>query len=99
MLVHVACRAYFLSRLFDGFALLRHALRAVVPSIPAVAVVLLLRVVESGGRTVPIVLGEVAAYLLVTAAATWALEGRLLREVAGYVRPARRMDEASTAPS
>ena len=99
MLVHVACRAYFLSRLFDGFAFLRHALRAVIPSVPAAGIVLLLRLVERGERTHLIVFGELVAYLAVTAAVTWALESRLLREAAGYVRPARRMDEASTAPS
>jgi PST family polysaccharide transporter len=86
MLVHVACRAYFLSRLFDGFGFLRHAVRAIVPSLPAVAAVLLMRTIETGPRTAAMAVAEIAVYLGVTAAATWALESRLLREALGYLR-------------
>src|SRR5688572_13540935 len=49
-LVHVACRAYYLVRLFEGFRAVRHALRAVLPSVPAVGVVLLARVAFGGER-------------------------------------------------
>jgi O-antigen/teichoic acid export membrane protein len=91
-LVHLAVRAVYLERLFHGFAFLRHALRAVLPTVPAVAVVVGLRLLESGGRTVELALGELALYLLVTVAATWYFESTLLREAVGYVtgrRPAR----------
>lgn len=83
---HLACRAYYLARLFDGFAFLPHAGRAVLPSVPAVALVLAARVAESGPRTHAMVVAEAVGYLLVTLAATLALEGRLLREVVGYLR-------------
>ncbi len=89
MLVHVACRAYFLSRLFDGFGFLRHASRALLPVLPAVAVVLGARALETGEREAWVAAAELAVYLAVAAAATVALEGRLLREAAGYLRPAR----------
>jgi O-antigen/teichoic acid export membrane protein len=86
-LAHMACRAYYLQRLFDGFAFLRHAMRAVLPTIPAAAVVLMARLIEGDAhRTAAIAAGELAAYVAVTALATWYFEGRLLREMAGYLR-------------
>ncbi len=84
--VGVSMRAFFLRRLFAGFAILRHAARAIAPTLPAAAVILGLRVLESGERTGAIALGELVAYGLVTAAATWAFERELLREAVGYVR-------------
>jgi O-antigen/teichoic acid export membrane protein len=81
----LALRAWYLSRLFEGFALVRHALRSILPTVPAAVVVLLLRVLESGTRTAVMAVGELVVYALVTALATWVLERPLLREVAGYV--------------
>jgi O-antigen/teichoic acid export membrane protein len=88
--VHLTFRAYYLQRLFHGFAFLRHAVRALLPTIPAVAVVLILRVVEPSDRTLAVALGELFAYSATTAAATWYFESRLLREAFGYLvrRPA-----------
>jgi O-antigen/teichoic acid export membrane protein len=87
--VVVAVRAYFLRRLFAGFALGRHALRAIAPSIPAVGAVLLARALESGGRSEARALGELALYAAVTLAATVVFERDLLREARGYLaRPA-----------
>lgn len=85
--VNLATRAYFLSRLFAGFSLLRHALRAFAPSLPALAVVVLLRVAEGGGpRSDAEAALEIALYVAVTLAATWTFERALLREIVGYVR-------------
>jgi O-antigen/teichoic acid export membrane protein len=84
---HQLCRAYYLQRLFEGFAFLRHAMRAVLPTLPAVAVVLLARLVEGGAeRTAAMAASELIAYVVVTAAATWLFEGPLLREAFGYLR-------------
>jgi O-antigen/teichoic acid export membrane protein len=83
---HLACRAYYMQRLFKGFAFWNHAFRSLVPTIPGAAVVLLLRQVESGGRTLTIALGELVLYGLITVAATWHFEGGLLREALGYLR-------------
>ncbi|MGI9021607.1 MAG: oligosaccharide flippase family protein [Solirubrobacterales bacterium] len=86
--VHLAARAYYLRRLFSdfGFGFARHAARAIAPTVPAAAVVLAMRVAESGERTLGIALAELAAYGVVALAATWALERGLLREAAGYMR-------------
>ena len=84
--VHVACRAFYLRRLFDGFEFLRHAARAFIPTLPAAAAVLALRALETGERSGGRAVAELASYLVLVAAATWWLERGLLREAAGYAR-------------
>jgi PST family polysaccharide transporter len=95
-LVALAARAFYLSQLFSGFAFIRHASRAILPTLPAVAVVLLLRGVESGARSLLIAIAELVAYLLVTAGATLLVERRLLSEAVGYVVERRKAGVAST---
>jgi O-antigen/teichoic acid export membrane protein len=84
-LAALAMRAFYLQRLFPGFDFLRHAARSFLPTLPAVAVIVLLRLIEPRGRTLLIALGELAAYLLVTAVATWRFESDLLREAVGHL--------------
>jgi PST family polysaccharide transporter len=84
-LAALALRAYYLQRIFPGFDFLRHAARSFLPTVPAAGIVLLIRTLESGPRTLPIALGELALYITVAALATWFLEGGLLREAAGYL--------------
>jgi O-antigen/teichoic acid export membrane protein len=79
-------RSWYLSRLFDGLAMLRHALRATAPTVPAVAIIAALRAVESGSRSLPLALAELTLYLSVTACATVLLERPLLREALSYFR-------------
>lgn len=79
-------RAVYLVRLFPGFGMLAHAARAVAPTVPAVAAVLALRALGDLDRTLALSLLEIGLYLGVTAAATLALERRLLAEMAGYLR-------------
>ena len=86
--VSVAARAFFVTRLFPGFSLARHAARAAAPTIPAVLAVIAARTLEGGERTLPVALGELAVYVVVTLVATALLERALLREVVGYMRPA-----------
>ena len=86
MVAHVSVRAFFLRRLFEGFALARHAVRAVLPTIPAVGVVLLVRMAFDGERNLLQAGGELSLYLLVTAAFTWVFERNLLKEAVGYMR-------------
>jgi O-antigen/teichoic acid export membrane protein len=83
--VHLAFRAFYLTRLFEGFAFVRHAARAVLPTLPAIAVVLIVRALHSGRQSAAMAVTELAAYLLVTVGATWAIERDLLREAVGYV--------------
>ena len=82
----LAARGVYLAQLFPGFVLTRHAARAVAPTIPAVAVVLAVRQLGSGDRTLGLAVAELALYAAVTAAVTIATERRLLREAIGYVR-------------
>jgi O-antigen/teichoic acid export membrane protein len=84
-LVNLALRAWYLARLFDGFRFVSHATRAILPTLPAVAVVLLIRLVHTGHESAGLAATELAVYLLVTLAATWRFERSLLREAVGYV--------------
>jgi O-antigen/teichoic acid export membrane protein len=86
--VGLVVRAVYVARLFDGFALARQAVRALTPPLPAVAVVVALRALEGGERTVWAALAELALFALVCAGATWALERPLLREAISYLRRA-----------
>ena len=84
-LANLACRGYYLARLFNGFDYLGHSVRAFLPSVPAVAAVLGVRLLESGERTFGMGARELAVYVVVTVAATWWAERALLREAVGYV--------------
>jgi O-antigen/teichoic acid export membrane protein len=88
-LVALAFRIYYLRQLFPGFDFLRHAARSFLPTVPAAAVVLLARLLETGPRTALEAVCELVAYALVAAVFTWLLESSLLREAIGQLRPAR----------
>jgi UDP-N-acetylmuramyl pentapeptide phosphotransferase/UDP-N-acetylglucosamine-1-phosphate transferase len=88
--VSLAVRLYYLARLFPAFQIARHVGRAVAPTIPAVAAVLLVRLADGSHRTLARALAELALYAVVTAAFTVALERDLLREVVGYLRGSGR---------
>ena len=90
-------RTHYLKRLFGGFPMVRHSLRAIVPCLPAVAVVLAVRQLETADRTPALALAELALFLLVTAAVTWAAERSLLREMWGYLRSVSSPIPPSTA--
>jgi O-antigen/teichoic acid export membrane protein len=79
-------RSYFLRRLFPQFRALRYFARSIAPSVPAAAVILLLRVLADGGRTPVRALGELLLYTVVVILATLYFEGPLLREMVGYLR-------------
>lgn len=83
--VDLVLRAWFLRRIFPGLRFARHALRGIAPTIPAVALVLIVRAVETGERTLALAIGEAALFLLVTALVTWFAERVLLREALGYL--------------
>jgi O-antigen/teichoic acid export membrane protein len=82
----IACRGYYLGRMFRGFNIMRHTLRAIIPTLPATAAVLLVRLVEHGTRTKAEAVGELALYALVTILATALTERPLVREAFGYLR-------------
>jgi O-antigen/teichoic acid export membrane protein len=82
-------RTFYLRRIFPGFRPLLHVVRAAAPTVPAVLVVLGLRLVDGPDRSLGTAFAELGLYLVVTVAATLVIERRLLREVAGYVRGGR----------
>jgi O-antigen/teichoic acid export membrane protein len=86
--VTLTLRWYFITRLFPGFGVLRYMARAIVPTVPAVAVVLVMRLLDEGDRNVTIALIELGVYLFVIAWVTLIVERELLREARGYLRPA-----------
>lgn len=83
--ISLAGRVWYLSRLFPSFQILVHSARAIAPSVPAAGIVLAGRAFAELERTPGVALAELAVYAAVTAAATWAFERALLREMAGYL--------------
>jgi len=96
--VTVAARTYYLGRLFSGFQMLWHAGRAIAPSIPPLAIVLALRLLEPGDRTLGIAVAELVVYVAATIAATLIFERALVREIIGYLRRSRGPGEGPSAP-
>jgi O-antigen/teichoic acid export membrane protein len=91
--VSLVVRGLYLTKLFDGLQMLRHAARAIAPTVPAVLAVLGVRALLGDG-SLAIAVAELALYVAVTVVATWAFERRLLREVLGYLR-----GRSATAPA
>jgi lipopolysaccharide exporter len=85
----VGMRCYYMRRLFPQFAIGRHIGRALLPTIPATAVVLAVRVLEPFDRSLAVALAELVLYVGITVLATWSAEKTLLREAIGYLRRAR----------
>ena len=95
--VQIGARAHYLSRMFRGFKLTRHLIRAMAPSVPAAAIVLGLRTAVHLPQELPVALGELALYVAATLAATAWFEGPLVRELLGYLRRGRRLVPARAA--
>jgi O-antigen/teichoic acid export membrane protein len=84
--VAIVLRTYYLARLFPALRIVSHSARAIAPTIPALAVVLLMRAAESAGRTAATALVEVAVFVAVTAVGTLVAERALVREFVDYFR-------------
>lgn len=84
-LVQMSARVHYLKRLFPQFRMVRHSARALAPSLPAVAVVLALRLVAPN-EGAELALLEMCLFVVVTVGATALFERDLMREVLGYVR-------------
>ena len=84
--VNFTIRMVFLRRLFPDFRFLRHAGRALLPSLPAVGLVLGLRELFGEEQTLVAALAMFALYVVTTLAATALIERRLLREMFDYLR-------------
>jgi hypothetical protein len=84
-LLLIATRVGYLRRMFPGLPIIRNAASAALPTLPAAALVLALRVVE-GSPTGPEALSQVALFLVTVILSTLVLERRLVRETIGYLR-------------
>lgn len=84
--VGVIGRVCFLTRLFPAFDIIKHVLRAIVPTAPGALLVLLMRALIAGGGF-GVALAELLVYIAASVAATVLLERPLLRELAGYLLP------------
>ena len=83
----MVARLHYVRRLFPGYRFAVQAVRALAPTVPAAAAVLLARAAEDGARSSGTAVAELALFAIVCAIATWALERPLLREAFGYLRP------------
>jgi O-antigen/teichoic acid export membrane protein len=86
LLVQLAARGYFLRPLFPRFKIVRQFVRAAAPTVPAVGVVLLVRLVAGPEPNLAAAIAMFALYVLITAAATWVFERSLVTEILGYLR-------------
>jgi len=86
--VSLAARWYYLAKLFPSLKIAVHSARAIAPTLPATATVIVLRLTLGGDRSIEAALGELAVYALVTALATLLLERRLIGEMISYLRRA-----------
>ncbi len=91
--VSLSVRAFFLLKLFPGFALRRYVFRALVPVVPAVLALLVFRQwVETGDRTVALAVAEFASFGCIVAGLTYIMERPLLREMRGYLARVRPLE-------
>jgi O-antigen/teichoic acid export membrane protein len=82
----ILMRCYWLARLFPAFAMFSHAARAIWPTVPAAAAVLVIRAADHD-RTVATAAVEAVVYVVVLAFGVFFAERSLVREVMGYLRP------------
>jgi O-antigen/teichoic acid export membrane protein len=82
----VALRGYYMRKMLGGFSVLTQLGRAIVPTMPAAALVLGARAIDSSGYSVPITIAEVATYALAVTAFTVLFERKLIRELLDYIR-------------
>ena len=88
--VAIVVRGYFMNRLLKGFSVLRQLVRSIAPVIPPFALILLIRAVAPGDRSLARALSELAVYSVAAITTTYVLERRLIVELAGYLRRPRR---------
>lgn len=86
VLVQVLQRGYYLRQVFGAFRITGHIARAIAPSVPAAAAVLLARLATGGSHALGWVLAELGLYVVATVAATWLFERDLIDEMLGYLR-------------
>jgi O-antigen/teichoic acid export membrane protein len=81
----LAIRMAYLVKLFPAARMVTHVGRAIGPTVPAAAVILLERAVLGTSDSVARLAVEAGGYVLLVAAGTWLTARPLLREAIGYV--------------
>ena len=89
-------RSVYLRRLFHGFSILRHTVRAFAPVIPAVAAVLAVKLLVDE-RSLGLAIAELTLYLAIVVGLTWRGERPLIAETVGYMRRAVGQRAAAAA--
>ena len=85
MVAQLAVRAFYLRSLFPQFSLLGQLARALLPTVPAAALVLATRALAPGDDSLVRSIGELLAFTAVAAALTILVERALLREMLGLL--------------
>jgi hypothetical protein len=99
--VSLVIRVAYLTKLFPALDMVGHVARAVAPTALAAATIVVERLAfgygdpSSPARAVV----ELVAFVVVTAALTWRLEGPLLREAVGYLTRTRTPPSRSAPDS
>jgi O-antigen/teichoic acid export membrane protein len=97
--VNLVLRWHFVTQLFPHFGVVRYMARAIAPTFPAAAAVLLVRQFESGVRTGDMAVAELVLYVLIAAVSAVLIERELLREAVGYLRSRGRAGAGSGLPA
>jgi O-antigen/teichoic acid export membrane protein len=85
--VAVVVRTYYLARLFPALRIISHSARAIAPTLPALAAVLVMRSAGAGaGGDATTALLEAAVFVTVTGVATLITERALVREFVAYFK-------------
>ncbi len=82
----IGIRCFYLARLFPTLTLATHAVRAMWPTVPAVGIVLLVRLAHSGPRSAALAALEAGLYAITFVICVYIAERNLVREVIGYLR-------------
>jgi O-antigen/teichoic acid export membrane protein len=85
----VCIRVYFLGKLFPDFDIARHSAQALVPTVVAGGLVLVVRAVDGGIPGVAGAILELLLYVAALAGTTFTTQRTLVREFIGYLRSAR----------
>jgi O-antigen/teichoic acid export membrane protein len=85
----IVLRGYYMRKLFGDFSALRQLTRSVLPTIPPAGLILLIRLLAGGGRSLPRAIAELMLYAAVTLMTTYLVERPLVRELISYVRRER----------
>ena len=87
--VSLVARSLYLTKFFDGFQMLGQFARSIWPVLPAVVLVLGVRALEDGRRTLAMAIFELVLYVIAVVAVTVLAERTLLAEALGYLRRGR----------